>query len=107
MDYDSKRTINALQKFKEVNLFLRRIVPLIGYEYAIVTYDRNERFVGESKYLLKKMRIFALDGIISFSVKPIRFVAIVEFFAFLESLLVVLYSMIKKYWGLLLVDGHF
>lgn len=53
------------------------------------------------------MWIFALDGIISFSVKPIRFVAIVEFFAFLESLLVVLYSMIKKYWVLLLVDGHF
>lgn len=95
----SKRAIDALQEFKEVNLFLRGIVPLIGYKYAIVTYDRNERFAGESKYPFKKMLAFALDGITSFSVKPIRFVAMVGFCIFLGSILVVLYSMIRKVLG--------
>ena len=67
----SKRSLYDLEQFKEVNLFLRGIVPLIGYQSAVVTYERNERFAGESKYPLKKMLAFAMDGITSFSIKPI------------------------------------
>ena len=70
----SKRALNALAEFKEVNLFLRGIVPLIGFRTSVVKYERNERFAGESKYPLKKMLAFAIDGITSFSVKPIRFI---------------------------------
>ena len=65
----SKKVLNELEKFEEVNLFLRGIFPLIGYKYDIVYYERNERFAGESKYPLKKMLNFAWDGITSFSVK--------------------------------------
>ena len=70
----SKRALNELEKFEEVNLFLRGLVPLIGFKSDIVTYERNERFAGESKYPLKKMISFAFEGITSFSVKPIRFI---------------------------------
>ena len=70
----SRRALEGLAQFGEVNLFLRGIVPLIGYKSAIVTYERSERFAGESKYPLKKMLSFAFDGITSFSVKPISFV---------------------------------
>ena len=70
----SKRSLYDLEQFKEVNLFLRGIVPLIGYQSAVVTYERNERFAGESKYPLKKMLAFAMDGITSFSIKPIRMI---------------------------------
>ena len=70
----SRRALEGLAQFREVNLFLRGIVPLIGYKSAVVTYERSERFAGESKYPLKKMLSFALDGITSFSVKPISFI---------------------------------
>lgn len=70
----SRRALEGLSQYKEVNLFLRGIVPLIGYKSAEVYYDRAERFAGESKYPLKKMLAFAFDGITSFSVKPIRFI---------------------------------
>ena len=70
----SKRSLYDLEQFKEVNLFLRGIVPLIGYQSAVVTYERNERFAGESKYPLKKMLNFAFDGITSLSNKPIRII---------------------------------
>lgn len=70
----SKRALNELEKFDEVNLFLRGIVPLIGFKTTIVTYDRNERFAGKSKYSLKKMLSFAIDGITSFSIKPLRMI---------------------------------
>ena len=95
----SKRALEGLEEFKEVNLFLRGIVPLIGYQYTTVAYDRNERFAGESKYPLKKMLAFALDGITSFSIKPIRFVTMTGFFIFLGSILVILYSFIRKILG--------
>ncbi|MBM6839641.1 glycosyltransferase, partial [Clostridium saudiense] len=72
----SKRALDALSEFKEVNLFLRGIVPLVGFNSEIVEYERNERFAGESKYPLKKMLSFAFEGITSFSVKPIRLVLI-------------------------------
>lgn len=70
----SKRALEALAEYKEVNLFLRGIVPLIGFQNDIVYYERNERFAGVSKYPLKKMLAFAGDGITSFSIKPLRMI---------------------------------
>ena len=71
----SSRALNELSKYKERNLFLRGIVPLIGYDTSIVKYERKERIAGESKYPLKKMLSFALDGITSFSTKPLTIIA--------------------------------
>ena len=82
----SKRALEGLSTFKEVNMFLRGIVPLIGYKTGTVKYERGLRLAGESKYPLKKMLAFAWDGITSFSVRPIRFVAIFGFIAFLVSI---------------------
>lgn len=70
----SKKALDCFSDYKEVNLFLRGIVPLIGFKTAVVTYERSERFAGESKYPLKKMLSFAWDGITSFSVKPLSFI---------------------------------
>lgn len=90
----SKRSLYDLEKYKEVNLFLRGIIPLIGYKNAIVTYERNERFAGESKYPLKKMLNFALEGILSFSVKPIRIITslgfMISFFSFVFLIYVII-----------------
>ena len=72
----SKRALDGLAEFKEVNLFLRGIVPMIGYPNDIVTYERAERFAGESKYPLSKMLAFAFEGITSLSVKLIRFITV-------------------------------
>ena len=90
----SKRALDSLQDFKEVNLFLRGLVPLIGYKSDIVLYERNERFAGESKYPLKKMLSFAFEGITSFSVKPIRLILIVGILMFISSLAALLYFLI-------------
>ncbi len=90
----SNRALNALAEFKEVNLFLRGLAPLVGFQSDVVTYDRNERFAGESKYPLKKMLAFAIDGITSFSVKPLRLITTVGFVIFFVSLLMLLYALI-------------
>lgn len=82
----SKRVLDEFENYKEVNLFLRGIFPLIGYKTDIVYYERTERFAGESKYPLKKMLNFAWDGITSFSDKPIRFVL---FFGILLTVLMI------------------
>lgn len=95
----SKRALEGLSEFKEVNLFLRGIVPLIGYKYSIVEYERNERFAGESKYPLKKMLAFAWDGITSFSIKPIRIITGLGFSIFLVSFIALIYSLIVKFMG--------
>jgi polyisoprenyl-phosphate glycosyltransferase len=95
----SKRTLNELEKFQEVNLFLRGIVPLIGFKSTQVFYDRKERFAGESKYPLKKMLAFALDGITSFSVTPIRFVTMMGFILFALSIVAAIYAIIGKLVG--------
>jgi glycosyltransferase involved in cell wall biosynthesis len=71
----TRRVIDCLSQYSEVNLFLRGIVPQIGFRSATVFYDRAERFAGESKYPLKKMLGFAMDGITSFSVTPLRLLA--------------------------------
>ena len=70
----SKRAVDYLLRYKERNLFIRGLIPLVGYQTAKVYYNRAERFAGESKYPLTKMLNFAVDGITSFSVKPIRMV---------------------------------
>ena len=80
----SKRALNFLLQFKERNLFIRGLVPLLGYKTDNVYYNRAERFAGESKYPLSKMLNFAIDGITSFSVKPIRLIMTLgSFFIFI------------------------
>ena len=95
----SKRALEALLQFDEVNLFLRGIVPQIGFKSSIVTYERRERFAGESKYPLKKMLMFAFDGITSFSVKPIRFVTTTGALIFLISLAALVVLLLQKLFG--------
>ena len=95
----SKRAVEGLAQFSEVNLFLRGIVPQIGYKWTTVTYERAERFAGESKYPLKKMLAFAADGITSFSVKPIRLVFTTGVIVFVVSLFMLLYALISKLMG--------
>lgn len=93
----SKRVLEQLEHYKEVNLFLRGIVPLIGYPSTEVYYERNERFAGESKYPLKKMLAFAFDGITSFSVKPIRMICTFGLLVFLISIAMLIYSIVIHY----------
>ncbi len=95
----SKRAISELENFKEVNLFLRGIVPLIGFKCGKVYYERNKRFAGESKYPLKKMLNFAFDGITSFSVKPIRLVTFVGFLIFTISIIFSIYFLFAHFKG--------
>ncbi|NLL79086.1 MAG: glycosyltransferase family 2 protein [Clostridiales bacterium] len=95
----SKRAMDGLEEFEEVNLFLRGIVPQIGYHTAIVEYERHERFAGESKYPLKKMLSFAFDGISSFSVKPMRMIIHAGALMFLISMAMLIYSLVRKFMG--------
>jgi len=95
----SKRALNALSEYSEINLFLRGIVPTIGFKTSTVSYSRSKRFAGESKYPLKKMLSFAWDGISSFSTKPIRLILGLGIIVFLVSLFVLLYSIIVKMLG--------
>ncbi len=90
----SKRALEGLAKYKEVNLFLRGIVPMIGYETDVVYYERHERFAGESKYPLKKMVSFAVDGITSCSVKPIRMITSLGTLVFTISIVMLIYFLI-------------
>ena len=91
----SKRALEGLAEFKEVNLFLRGIVPMIGYRTGVVEYERGERFAGESKYPLKKMLAFAMEGITSLSTKPIRYITILGFLIFLGSILMLIWSIVR------------
>lgn len=95
----SKRALEALSEYKEVNLFLRGIVPLIGYRSDYVYYDRHERFAGESKYPLKKMLSFALDGITSFSVKPLKLISNLGILISILSIFGLLYALISYFAG--------
>jgi glycosyltransferase involved in cell wall biosynthesis len=91
----SRRALEGLAQFKEVNLFLRGIVPMIGYTSATVEYERGERFAGESKYPLKKMLSFALEGVTSMSTKPIRWITGLGFLIFLVSIVMLIYSVVR------------
>lgn len=95
----SKRVLDQLENYKEVHLFLRGMIPLIGYPSDTVYYERNERFAGESKYPLKKMLAFAFDGISSFSVKPIRFIVWLGFLVFFVSVVMLIYSVVRHAMG--------
>ena len=95
----SKRVLEEFSNFKEVNLFLRGMFPLVGFKSDVVYYERNERFAGESKYPLKKMLNFAWDGITSFSVKPLRLICTVGFFVLFVSIIIMIYSLVRKITG--------
>ena len=95
----SKRALEGLAQFKEVNLFLRGLIPMIGYETDIVYYERHERFAGESKYPLKKMISFAVDGITSCSVKPIRIITFLGLMLFSVSVLLLIYFLVVWFCG--------
>ncbi|MCI6265430.1 MAG: glycosyltransferase family 2 protein [Erysipelotrichaceae bacterium] len=95
----SKRVLNEFANYKEVNLFLRGIFPLVGFKSDIVYYERAERFAGESKYPLKKMLNFAWDGITSFSVKPIRLVLNLGILILILSVCMIIYCIIRKFGG--------
>ena len=95
----SKKVLNNFQDYKEVNLFLRGIFPLIGYKSDKVYYERAERFAGESKYPLKKMLNFAWDGITSFSVKPLRLICTLGFVILFISIIIMIYSLVRKITG--------
>ena len=95
----SKRAIEGLFEFGEVNVFLRGIVPQIGYPSAIVEYKRNERLAGESKYPLKKMIAFAFDGISSFSVKPLKISLFLGVIAFIVAIIILIYCVIQFFLG--------
>ncbi len=93
----SRRALDALSEYREVNLFLRGLVPLIGYRSDTVSYDRHERFAGESKYPLKKMIAFAIDGITSFSVKPLSLIAVLGGLTTLVGLVGLVWTLILHF----------
>ncbi len=95
----SRRALLSLAEFGEVNLFLRGIVPMVGYNTDVVYYERADRFAGESKYPLKKMLSFAVEGITSLSTKPIKLITGLGFFIFLVSIAVFIYSLVRFFTG--------
>ena len=99
----SKRALEGLAEFQEVNLFLRGIVPMIGYSTDVVYDERGERFAGESKYPLGKMLSFAIEGITSLSTKPIRMITFLGFFIFLVSIGILIYSLVRHFMGATIV----
>ena len=95
----SKRALEGLAQFKEVNLFLRGIVPMIGYQTGVVEYERGERFAGESKYPLKKMLAFAAEGITSLSTKPLQCITALGFLIFAVSILMLIHFIVQWFVG--------
>jgi glycosyltransferase involved in cell wall biosynthesis len=95
----SKRAVEGLSEFSEVNLFIRGLVPMIGYKYSVVSYERNERYAGKSKYPFKKMFAFAMDGITSLSIKPITLITKLGFLIFFISLIALIYCLVIKITG--------
>ena len=100
----SKRVLEEFSNYKEVNLFLRGMFPLVGFKSDVVYYERKERFAGESKYPLKKMLSFAWDGITSFSVKPLTLICTLGIIILLISIVIMIYSLIRKIMGAT-IDG--
>lgn len=95
----SRRALDALSSFKEVNLFLRGVVPMIGYKTDVVYYARKERTAGKSKYPLKKMLSFAWEGITSLTTKPIRMITVLGFVIFFVSFIMLIYSLVSYFGG--------
>lgn len=95
----SRRALEGLAEFQEVNLFLRGIIPMIGYHTDVVYYERRERFAGESKYPLKKMLAFAFEGITSLSTKPIRCITGMGIGVVAVSFVMLVYSVVRYFQG--------
>ena len=95
----SKKALEGLAEFGEVNLFLRGLVPLVGFRYSSVYYERTDRIAGESHYPLKKMLSFALDGITSLSVKPLRMITSLGLLISLVSMIAIVITIIQKFCG--------
>ena len=95
----SRRALKALQEFPERNMFLRGMVYSLGFPHSVVFYDRRERLAGESKYPFGKMLSFALDGITSFSVKPLRFIVYLGLFFILIALAAIVYALVSYFQG--------
>lgn len=95
----SRRVLESLEEYREVNLFLRGLFPAIGYRSATVEYERNERFAGESKYPLKKMLAFAWEGITSFTIRPLQFISALGITVSAVSLIVLIALLFNKIFG--------
>ena len=95
----SARALESFSQFKEVNLFLRGLVPMVGYKSDIVTYERSERLLGESKYPLKKMLALAFEGITSLSTKPIKLISRIGLIIFLVSIVMLVYTVVRYFMG--------
>ena len=95
----SKRALQAFSEFHETNLFLRGLVPMVGYKSDIVTYERSERLAGESKYPLKKMLALAWEGITSLSTKPIKMITRLGLIIFLISIVMLIYTLVRYFMG--------
>ena len=95
----SKRAVEEFSKYQETNLFLRGMMPLIGYQTDCVYYDRKERVAGESKYPLRKMLALAFNGISSFSVKPISLIMGLGLFIMLAAVLAAVYAFVSYFTG--------
>ena len=95
----SARALESFSQFKEVNLFLRGLVPMVGYKSDIVTYERSERLLGESKYPLKKMLALAFEGITSLSTKPIKLISRIGLIIFLVSIVMLIYTVVRYFMG--------
>lgn len=95
----SKRALDELQNFREVNLFLRGIVTMIGFKTDTVEYKRKERLAGESKYPLKKMLSLAWEGVTSLSIKPIRLITVLGALVFIVSVIMLIYSLVTHILG--------
>lgn len=92
----SKRALQSLRQYTEINLFIRGLVPLLGFRSTVVEYDRAERFAGESKYPLKKMLALAVDGITSFSALPLRLISMLGLLVSFVSLFMVVWVLWTK-----------
>ena len=89
----TRRAVEALREYQETNLFLRALIPQLGFNTSIVTYDRHERFAGASKYSIRKMIALAIDGVTSFSTQPLRIATI-------AGSIISLLSLVLTFWAL-------
>jgi glycosyltransferase involved in cell wall biosynthesis len=95
----SRRALDGLELFRESNLFLRGIAPMVGFKSAAVYYERKKRMAGKTKYPLKKMLAFALEGVTSLSVKPIRAISTLGLFIFFFSAVMLAYAFVRHLTG--------
>ena len=95
----SRRALDALAEYKEVNLFLRGLVPLVGYPSTVVYYERGRRFAGKSKYPLRKMLSFAWEGVSSLTVSPLRLITRIGIVMFLVSIAMLIYFLVRYFTG--------